>query len=143
MKTEEPGWQDPPQQGGLAPMNQQIMTDYLKSTEKNNPTNHSTTMTNPAHAEKALAYDVAVGVCKLSDDDWSKLRIEADWRFWKGMPDSSPNRKYGEYFASGKMKNVTLAEWISHDGEARMPSKIVDERDGWMIIDGYMAGTGR
>ncbi|KWF83376.1 hypothetical protein WL94_23355 [Burkholderia cepacia] len=143
VKTEEPGWQDPPQQGGLAPMNQQIMTDYLKSTEKNNPTNHSTTMTNPAHAEKALAYDVAVGVCKLDDEAWKNLRVEADWRFGGQIGKENANSKYGEYFLRGLMQNGTLAKWISHDGEARMPSKIVDERDGWMIIDGYMAGTGR
>lgn len=141
VKTEEPGWQDPQQQGGLAPLNQQILTDYLKGTEENNPTNHSTTMTNPKHAEKALAYDVAVGVCKLSDDDLQNLRVEADWRFWKGIAGQNPNRKYGEYFSQGTMTNITLGEWISHDGEARMPGKIVDERDGWMILDGYLKGA--
>ncbi|KVU36657.1 hypothetical protein WK66_29300 [Burkholderia ubonensis] len=138
VKTEERGWEDSSSKDGKAPLNQQIVSEYLKGTETNNPTNHSTTMTNPKHAEKALAYDVAVGVCKLSEDDWEKLRVEADWRFWKGMSDSNPNKKYGEYFSQGKMKNVTLGEWISHDGEARMPNKIVDERDGWMIIDGYL-----
>lgn len=134
VKTEEPGWQDPPQQGGLAPLNQQIMTDYLKSTEQNNPTNHSTTMTNPMHAEKALAYDIAIGVCKLDDDDWKALRVEADWRFSADIDKSNPNKKYGEYFLQGKMNGVTLGEWIAQDNEARMPNKIVDERVGWMFI---------
>ncbi|KAK0338928.1 hypothetical protein LTR94_036614, partial [Friedmanniomyces endolithicus] len=45
-------------------------------------------MTNPAHARGALAYDVAIGVCRITEQDLRKLRIAADWRL---TPDEAKN----------------------------------------------------
>lgn len=111
-----------------------ILTHYLHDTETNNPTNHSITMTNPMHAEKALAYDVAIGVCHLTEQDMADLRIEADWRFGKGLSDDNPHRKYAEYFGSGTMGFRPLTQWVKNDSNAHMPPKIIDERDGWLIL---------
>ncbi|MBJ9698598.1 T6SS effector phospholipase Tle3 domain-containing protein [Burkholderia cenocepacia] len=110
------------------------VTAYLGATEKNNPTNHSTIMTNAMHAEHALAYDVAIGVCKLTPEDWKDLRIEADWRFGEGMDKSNPHRKYASYFSKGKMSGLFLSDWVKADADAHMPKKIQDERDGGMFL---------
>ncbi|CBJ41085.1 conserved hypothethical protein (plasmid) [Ralstonia solanacearum CMR15] len=113
--------------------NQQI-TDILVAGEHNNPTNHSTIMTNPMHAERALAYDVAIGVCYLSEQDLRDLRIAADWRFVKGLGEGHPNWKFEEYFRRGEMGGKSLQEWVVNDKEAHMPDKIKNERDGGFML---------
>nr|WKF61386.1 hypothetical protein HUO10_005917 [Paraburkholderia busanensis] len=113
--------------------NEQI-TSILDDGRRNNPTNHSTIMTNPMHAEKALAYDVAIGLCYLSPQQLKKLRIEADWRFGKAMGEDNPNKRYWEYFNSGSMDELSLFEWIKKDSEAHRPEKIVDEREGQFYL---------
>ncbi len=119
------------------------ITAILDST-KVNPTNHSTLMINPMHAEKALAYDIAIGVCELSQDDWTAFRIEADWRMGKGMDKNNPNKKYSSYFTYGLMmqdgesanpkSGLALNKWVESDPEAHMPSKIKDEREGGLFL---------
>ena len=120
------------------------ISTILLGGQHNNPTNHSTTMTNSEHAEKALAYDVAIGMCHLSADDWWKLRIEADWRFHDGMEDSNPAKKYGNYFKDGVMEDVqndhgvsgeaSLFEWAHRAAEAKIPAGIEDQREGqWYL----------
>ncbi|WP_174993636.1 effector protein Tle3 domain-containing protein [Burkholderia arboris] len=111
------------------------MKAYRESTEKNNPTNHSITMTNPMHAEKALAYDVAIGVCLLTSQDWADLRIEADWRFSSSVSQATPSKKYSEYFGKGTMSNTPLDAWVKSDPDAVMPKRISDERDGSWVLD--------
>ncbi len=111
--------------------------------QRNNPTNHSITMTNDEHAEKALAYDVAVGVSHLSVDDWKMLRIEADWRMWQGMDAENSAKRFGKYFQLGSMDQVkdekgvlayrSLYEW-AHTGEAEMPDGIEDHREGSLYL---------
>ncbi|KVD16050.1 hypothetical protein WI80_00035 [Burkholderia ubonensis] len=130
--SEQPGFNA----GGKAKQySSATVTSYLGKTEKNNPTNHSTIMTNADHAEHALAYDVAIGVCRLTPDDWAALRLEADWRFGGGLDKSNPHKKYAEYFNRGKMNNEFLSRWIKTDSEAHMPKKIQDERDGGMFLE--------
>ncbi|MGG1945339.1 hypothetical protein AB1286_11070 [Trinickia sp. NRRL B-1857] len=85
--------------------NKQV-TQILDAGRTNNPTNHSTIMTNPMHAEKALAYDVAIGLCYLTPEQLTQLRIEADWRFGDGLMDDNPNKKYSDYFSYGKMGSL-------------------------------------
>jgi hypothetical protein len=120
------------------------ISTILLGGQHNNPTNHSTTMTNSEHAEKALAYDVAIGMCHLSADDWWKLRIEADWRFQDGMEDSNPAKKYGTYFKDGVMGEVPdetgvladrpLFEWAHTVEEAKIPAGIEDHREGQFYL---------
>lgn len=114
--------------------------DILNSGDKNNPTNHSTIMTNSVHAQYALAYDVAIGLCYLTEGEFLKLRIEADWRFVGGLGDDNPNHAFGDYIFNGKYKAMFLHEWIAKDGDAKMPAKIHDERDGgfFMKIGSYV-----
>lgn len=131
VTSEQPGFNA---DGKAKEYSTSTVTTYLGATEKNNPTNHSTIMTNAMHAEHALAYDVAIGVCKLTPEDWKDLRIEADWRFGEGMDKSNPHRKYASYFSKGKMSGLFLSDWVKADADAHMPKKIQDERDGgWFL----------
>ncbi|OYO29869.1 DUF3274 domain-containing protein [Janthinobacterium sp. PC23-8] len=72
-------------------------------------TDHSTIMTNSEHAQKALAYDVAVGCCYLRDEDLRELRTMADWRFLDDF-DGKKNMNLNlfiEYFSEGKINKLT------------------------------------
>jgi pimeloyl-ACP methyl ester carboxylesterase len=108
--------------------------EILNGGDKNNPTNHSTIMTNKEHAEKALAYDVAIGLCYLTDQDFSDLRKEADWRFLKGLPKNGQIEFFSEYIVKGKYKDMFLQDWVKEDPVASMPDKIHDERDGGFFL---------
>jgi hypothetical protein len=107
----------------------------LTNGNKNNPTNHSTILTNPTHAEKALAYDIAIGLCYLSEDDWWTLRIEADWRFGNGLEDSNRVKRYFRYFQTGKYQSLQLHEWAGIDPEAMRPDEIQDQREGELFLN--------
>lgn len=92
-------------------------------------TDHSTIMTNPMHAERALAYDVPVGVCNIKADALRKLRVAADWRLleWGGNDNSAI--QFLEYFNEGKFRRKTTSDWVTQSGcEAAMPSLIIDSR---------------
>jgi hypothetical protein len=104
------------------------IAEYLKDGIKIPATDHSTIVTNAMHAERAMSYDVAVGVCKLTDEDWRNLRVEADWRYSSMLKDSHPNLYLSEYFAEGYMSKQQLAEWVKQYNDARMPDKIIDQR---------------
>ncbi|VWB52452.1 T6SS effector phospholipase Tle3 domain-containing protein [Burkholderia lata] len=106
------------------------IVDWLDRGSTNSPTNHSTTMTNPKHAKKALAYDVAIGVCYLTPDQLYDLRIEADWRMFDGIPEGHPNKKYGKYFAKGAIYDLPMHEWVhAESSEGKMPDAITNERE--------------
>ncbi|NTZ84432.1 hypothetical protein FCJ61_15855 [Burkholderia metallica] len=114
--------------------NEQVV-EILDAGKLNNPTNHSTTMTNPEHAQKALAYDVAVGLCYLSPEDLTELRIEADWRFGGALASTHPSYKYAKYFELGKLDKKFLSDWIAaENSEAKRPEKIVDERENELYL---------
>lgn len=106
----------------------------LNGGDKNNPTNHSTIMTNKDHAEKALAYDVAIGLCYLTEMDFEEIRIQADWRFANSLGDEGQNGKMAEYIITGKCEKMFLQDWVVKDDHAKMPSKIHDERDGGFFL---------
>ncbi|MEK2605688.1 hypothetical protein [Burkholderia arboris] len=107
----------------------------LRDGATSNPTNHSITMTNPDHAEKALAYDVAIGPCYLSPEEWTDLRKEADWRFSNNLERSNPNKKYADYFLTGKYSDKALTDWANTDSEAVLPDTIHDHRDGATFLE--------
>jgi pimeloyl-ACP methyl ester carboxylesterase len=104
--------------------------EILANGLNNNATNHSTIMTNADHAEKALAYDVAIGLCYLSDRELKKIRLAADWRFVDGLDADDPGYPYIDYFQSGSMNDKSIASWVRSDRDANMPARIVDIRDG-------------
>jgi hypothetical protein len=81
------------------------------------------------HAQKALAYDVAIGCCDIPEKDLHKLRIAADWRFLKGLDEGDSSKQFKEYFSDGKFLGVSTYEWANAQGsEGRLPDKIVDKR---------------
>ncbi|WP_322034666.1 effector protein Tle3 domain-containing protein, partial [Burkholderia sp. BCC1970] len=97
----------------------------------NSPTNHSTTMTNPEHAEKALAYDVAVGLCYLTEKQINALRVQADWRMASGISDDDRNKKFAKYFKSGTVDGLPMHKWVhAENSEGNLPGTILDEREG-------------
>lgn len=109
--------------------NSKIKT-FLAATVDTHATDHSTIMTNPMHAQKALAYDVAIGHCHIRDEDMHKLRIAADWRFLNGLEDGNSNKAFLEYFLQGLFRNQTVFDWANAAGsQGRMPDKIVDVRE--------------
>ncbi|MBS0372932.1 MAG: DUF3274 domain-containing protein [Proteobacteria bacterium] len=102
---------------------------FLSESVDQNATDHSTIVTNPMHAEKAMAYDVAIGVCRLNEADWRELRVEADWRYLQELRNKKrPNGRFAEYFNTGKMTNKDIHSWANSTPEARMPPTITDER---------------
>ncbi len=103
--------------------------DILAASIDTHATDHSTIMTNSMHAEKALAYDVAVGVCHLSAADFRKLRVFADWRFLESLEKSHPIAKFWEYFDSGLYQKQMVQDWAIKAGhEGSMPTDIFDKR---------------
>ncbi len=103
---------------------------YLANNVDSNATDHSTIMTNAMHAEKALAYDVAIGICKISRADIQTLRVTADWRISKALEDHNPHVKFVEYMNHGMLDGVPLKEWASHpNSDGSMPNLIVDRRE--------------
>lgn len=103
------------------------IAEFLSEGVNQNATDHSTIVTNAMHAAKAMAYDVAIGVCKLTDKEMQKLRVEADWRYAQHLDDDHPHLYLSEYFVKGLMNGKPLQEWAKH-GEAAMPDTIKDER---------------
>lgn len=108
---------------------QQIKT-YLAANVDAHATDHSTIMTNDMHAQNALAYDVAIGLCHIGDKDMHTFRIAADWRFLDGLHKGDPNKVFKEYFEWGLFTNLSPLEWTrAQSSEGRMPDKIVDVRE--------------
>ena len=92
-------------------------------------TDHSTIMTNAMHARKALAYDVAIGNCDISEEDLHTLRIAADWRFLSGLEPSDSDKIFLEYFLHGVINGTSPNEWAhAKNNEGSMPKKIIDQR---------------
>jgi hypothetical protein len=104
------------------------IAEFLAESVDQNATDHSTIVTNAMHAEMAMAYDVAVGVSHLTEDDWRELRVEADWRYAAALQlDNHPHAYLSEYFLTGWMTDKPLQEWAKQ-GEAAMPPEVIDER---------------
>ena len=84
-------------------------------------------MTNPELAQKALAYDVAAGVCTIRQEALRKLRVTADWSLLNGA--SFESSEFFEYYDNGTFKTVPLYTWANDkDSPARKPQGIIDER---------------
>ena len=102
---------------------------YLAANIDTHATDHSTIMTNPEHAEKALAYDVAVGVCTIRQEALRELRVAADWRLLEPLNATDDSAEFFEYYDSGEFKKTSLYKWANaKDSPARKPKSIVDER---------------
>ena len=72
--------------------------DALADNIDTHATDHSTIMTNGMHAQKALAYDVAIGVCRIKPNDLAALRVLADWRYLTEIPKKDPNAAFHDHF---------------------------------------------
>jgi hypothetical protein len=105
------------------------LAKLLRETVDTNATDHSTIMTNPMHAQTALAYDVALGCCEMSARDMKELRKAADWRLLEGLGEGDPNKVLAKYFSAGTFRGMSVHEWANAAGsEVAMPAKIANER---------------
>jgi len=107
--------------------NEVIKKSLLKSVDAV-ATDHSTILTNPMHSERALAYDVAVGVCDISQTVLRKLRQFSDWRFVNEI-DMTLEKIFKTHFTIGKIGDQSVNEWINNKSNAaHIPEKIMDAR---------------
>ena len=91
-------------------------------------TDHSTIFTNPMHSERALAFDVGVGVCNIPQNELENIAVIADWRYL-GLLDDDNHKKFNSYFKTGKILNISVKDWISKpESGCAIPEKIIDER---------------
>lgn len=123
--------EDNPGQAGAgykAWRSEKIKSDLAASINEN-ATDHSTIMTNGLHAQRALAYDVAIGNCHIREEDLHELRIAADWRFLDGLGDGHAHAVFLSYFRLGSYKGKPLHVWAMEQGDGSMPKKIVDKRE--------------
>lgn len=90
-------------------------------------TDHSTIMTNSAHSRRALAYDVAIGTCRIRQVEFEKIRAIADWRFLEGLDKDDSSQIFYEYFQSGVLGGESVSDW-SQKNDACMPANIADKR---------------
>ncbi|WP_222853158.1 T6SS effector phospholipase Tle3 domain-containing protein, partial [Massilia genomosp. 1] len=103
-------------------------------------TDHSTIMTNGMHAQKALAYDVAIGCCHIKKEDLHTLRIAADWRHLTFLDKGDANKPFMEYFLYGYFNETSVDIWAkSNDGGGKMPSKIANQREMFFSSKGDKA----
>ncbi len=103
--------------------------DILAASIDTHATDHSTIMTNAMHSEKALAYDVAVGVCHIGLTALRQLRIAADWRYAEGLGPTDPLENFKEYFLTGSYLGSPVEKWASEPNlEGAMPNSIVNRR---------------
>jgi len=100
----------------------------LADTVNTPATDHSTILTNSEHSEKALAYDIPIGVCHIPKEDLADLRKMADWRYLGGLEKSNPIAEFGQYFKRGLMDRKKVADWAQNNEMAKMPKKIINRR---------------
>jgi len=100
----------------------------LAATVDASATDHSTIFTNPMHSERALAYDVAVGVCNIPEEILIELTIVADWRY-QSLLHAKESEVFHEYFRSGKIQGISAKEWVNNPkNSCHIPAKIFDNR---------------
>jgi hypothetical protein len=93
-----------------------------------NATDHSTILTNATHAEKVIAYDVALGHVQLKKETWMMLRQFADWRW---VPNKDEDIKlfgldYSEYYLNATIDGKALEKHAdySHNINSDMPKSL-------------------
>lgn len=107
------------------------ITNFLKESLDQHATDHSTIMTCAENLEKVLAYDVPVGLSRLTEEDWDELRVAADWQLGGELKKDHPLAKFGYYFEKGLWKgDKPLHEHpdFKYDAEHPLPTGITDER---------------
>lgn len=87
-------------------------------------------MTNAMHAQKALAYDVAIGVCRIQKKDLRELRQVADWRLLENLKSNNSHAVFYNYFYLGLFKGLAVSKWENEVGsEGSLPPKIINRRE--------------
>jgi pimeloyl-ACP methyl ester carboxylesterase len=78
-----------------------------------NATDHGTIVGNPEHSRHVMAWDVAIGLCRLDLEEIADLRRFADWRLGEYVKENEEEAINDlQYFREGKYKNESLKEGI-------------------------------
>lgn len=97
-----------------------------------NAVDHSTILDNAVHAEKVVAYDVALGYVKVTKDEMRLFRQVADWRW---VPESRGDaalteiERHIEYYANGTLGGIALERDESYRLRAPVGLGIEHERE--------------
>lgn len=103
------------------------MSRYLK--ENPNATDHGTILTNPEHAAKALAYDVAVGCVNpdmITEKDMHEFRRFANWMYIGKL--DLDKEGFNKYWRDGLFKQHQVQATYNH-AHMQAHTDIVDERE--------------
>ncbi len=106
--------------------------------ENPNATDHSTILTNPEHAEKVLAYDVAVGwldETKITPEDMNQFRQFAHWMFI-GDKSELDTEKFVDYWDQGLFKKSQVKKIYDLGHMKANAPGIVDARERSLL--GYV-----
>lgn len=111
--------------------------------ENPNATDHSTILTNPDHAEKALAYDVAIGWLdpgRITQADLKAFRQFAHWVMLDIAAESFPiANQFMQYFTEGFYNGLQLHRTYNMNHMTQHAPKIIDgERERSMA--GHLRG---
>ncbi|MET3116500.1 hypothetical protein AAKU64_000706 [Undibacterium sp. GrIS 1.8] len=106
------------------------ITRMLK--ENPNATDHSTILTNPAHSEKVLAYDVAIGwvnPSKITEEDMFAFRQFAHWMMLKDTFGLPVTQQFEDYWKRGFYNELQLQHTYTMEHMDKNASLIKDERE--------------
>jgi hypothetical protein len=96
-----------------------------------NSVDHSTILDNAVHAEKVVAYDVALGYVKVAKDEMRLFRQVADWR-WIPDPNGDAALKtlteHREYYRVGTLGEKDLEKHPSYQPEVPLDLGIACDR---------------
>ncbi|MBA4230172.1 MAG: ribonuclease G [Ralstonia sp.] len=101
--------------------------------DRQQPSNHSTILTNPEHAEHVLAYDVDVGVCLFDAQDMAQFRRMADWRWCKPQP------RNGDEYPAGRDPAKDNEYEYYHSEQATLEGKPLEEDPRFVESKGAVA----
>jgi len=123
--------------------------ESLLTAEPENATDHGTIVGNPEHCRKVMAYDVAAGVCRLTEQEMTQLRIFADWRY-VGKSETSPYVDESAFLAQvkdhpwyyqkgglGETKDINVADTYPASGRPTLAPGIVDSAQKDLVYDDH------
>jgi len=101
----------------------------MMSAPPENATDHGTIVGNPVHCRNAMAWDVAIGICRLWPEEIHDLRKFADWRLGNDVAEEKADAKMDAmYFTDATYdgKNLKDGLYATTNREA-LTTKIVDQ----------------
>ncbi len=114
---------------------EQARAAQLKEGDRQQPTNHSTILTNPGHSEHVLAYDVDVGMCLFTADHMAQFRRMADWRRCEPL-------KNKDVYPAGRDPKEDVEFEYYHSEKATLNGSPLEEHDKFVEAKGGVTAIG-